>query len=229
MGVYAFYAPSRWCEATQTSKKIRLIINEVPRNYLFSPCIEHIKLPGHRLLQEAVSFCADGNYLSTFSATRIDIETFMDSERSKDQSKRATWSDFVPRRQSADPDPLSFMPCLGKADLSNAYYQLPVDRADLSKVLIPSIDDWVPRLSAVLTFGNRAAFQGWTEFLDRIANFYLGIPILGYLDDYIIFAPENSGGIYHRAIQRLFDLMGFSLTAKHDGNLGRNQTSKLAS
>lgn len=221
MGTYSFYAPTKWCETKRVFGKIRLIINDRPRNTLFNPTTEHIELTSHVKLREIISYCLNRKYDKTWKATKAAIQASLRAERLRKQNLRATWSDFTPLPITCPIDPLGFVPALGKTDLSNAYYQLPVGRYWLNKVFIPSPGRWIPKLSAVLTFGNRksvSAFQGWTEFVCRVALFYLGIPVVGYLDDYIIISPGPLGPLYHAAIVRLFALFGFTVTLKPSGS-----------
>ena len=220
-GTYSFYSPTKWCETSKTFGKIRLIINDRPRNTLFNPTTEHIELAGHAKLKEVISYCINRNYDSTWKATRNNIQASLREDKAREQTLRATWADFPPRACTATEDPMGFLPVLGKTDLSGAYYQLPISKYWLNKVFIPSPDGWIPKFSAVLTFGNKKSvlsMQGFTEFVCRVCAKYLGIPVIGYIDDFIIFATGALGDLYHQAVLEVFALLGFTVTTKKSGS-----------
>lgn len=220
-GTFSFYAPTKWDEKTKKFGKIRLIINDRPRNTLFNPTSEHIELSGHIRLKEIISYCLNRNYDSTWKATKNAIQHSLRIERKRKQTLAATWKDFPPKPSTCDMDPQGFIPCLGKTDISNAYYQIPISRYWLNKIFIPSPNGWIPKFSAVLTFGNRksvSAFQGFSEFICRVISHFLQIPVIAYLDDYIIFAPASLGVLYHQAVVKLLGSLGITVTTKPSGS-----------
>ena len=87
-----------------------------------------------------------------------------------------------------------------KADHKAAYKQLPIDPADQETAIIalrhPSNSRWYGFVTRALIFGSVAAvlhYNVFSRIIVALVNRYLGIPLLGYFDDFAAIIRKTLG------------------------------------
>lgn len=225
---YNFYLPQKWDPVSRSFKKIRNIINSAPRNSLCTPLAEHITLPSHKSLVQIASYCISNHYDGPLISAKNAINESIAREKSLEQTARAAWSDFRPSPPPPNEDPYGFVPVVDKKDLRDAYFQVPVRRPSI--VALAAGSRWEYFESFCMPFGDRLAvpyFQGNTQFIERVIAHYLGIPTVGYIDDFLSFIPYEVREIVHNAIQAVLTLFGFTISPKADGNVMGSRTEPV--
>lgn len=223
----SFYVGQKWDPATGIPRKIRLIIDDRHLNRL-SPISCHLTLPSHRLLAKAVCFCLGKEDLP-WQQLKNSIQ------ESIDENRRSSASDIEARlvldnllEQTASPSPApdnAFVPILSTIDLSDAYYQYGYSSPSLIAPFNtePQVESpwgkWGIHKSFALTFGNvRSVFTFVVIgcMIQRVLDF-MGIPIVVYIDDFVIISKPGFETIHYIFVVRLFRALGLKITTKEDG------------
>ena len=72
------------------------------------------------------------------------------------------------------------------------------------------------------TFGNRLSptnFQVVSDMIAKIMCEHFGIPVVVYIDDFILLSPAGYAGIHHQLLLDLLNLFGFPISNKEDGKV----------
>ena len=228
---YCFYSPTKWDEHVMAYKKIRCICNEKSVNNLFSPTTYHLSLPSHTEIADILAYCLNPDFDEHWLGAKREVSESIKRELSLRKSRhpgkskkpyRPAWAEFnafiSPARNSSSK---SFLPLIGKIDLSNAYYQMGVRDPRLCPIGLFDGSNWNYFLSNCLTFGNRHSvnsFQTFSEFVARVAS-YLGIAVVPYLDDFVLISAPEFQKTHHSFLKKLIGLLGFSISSKADGDI----------
>lgn len=229
---YCFYSPTKWDEHVKAYRKIRCICNEKAVNNLFSPTSYHLSLPSHSELADTIAYCINPGFDEHWLGAKEEVTGSIQKELALRKSRhggkkgkktyRPAWNEFnafiTPASEASFQ---SFLPLIGKIDLSNAYYQLGVRDPRLCPVGLFDGKGWNYFLSNCLTFGNRHSvnsFQTFSEFVARLAAF-LGIAVVPYLDDFVLISAPEFQKVHHKFLKKLIGMLGFSISSKADGDI----------
>lgn len=187
----------------------------------FSPMEEHMSLPSHREISKVLNFCITGQNTPYQQMKQEVTESINKNRVSKNADECPVFSWGCKTEGKPPPFTRGFPVIISKVDEHGAFYQLGWEDPTKNSIALfnPDTGEWDIHPMVSMSHGNIwsvYSFQTISALIARIFE-YLGIPVLVYIDDILIFSPPEYAEVHFNFVKKVMTLLGFDLSTKSDG------------